>query len=671
MKESQNDEEDEDVYIYKYITEKQNLLVKRKEQLDSRLKQISKDLNESSDLNQFLNEKVNSSDYDPTNLVKFRAPRCLMWFVIKIFGSIFITIYLIGILELIGIMEALKDEIVDSFKFILTTEKKETDFYDNYIKITQIIPDISLFFFSSIFSDIIINMIGYFFTSILVLAANCSIIFFGLINFNFHIGQDLNERYTFKQLLYLIFIYVSYYLFLGLIVLLPHNMLKDSFLTYDWHKIMLKLSKIENKEEGMKYLDNLKISDFPMNGKFFVYLFSIIGSAMCKIYLDRIFVIDSIKQNKFDMHNNKNFIIIIIIISAISIVSSIVFYSLFSCCFCEKTNDDDDDKTSSSVIKIFGYVIYIQSNKLDKSICCHDCRVSMKKCSYCCGCYFCDCCKVCCRINNDVSEANLNKERICITYKIAGLCTWFFNIITDPDMIPFIVLIYFLEITNFGFRLELDKYLEQNEDDTILNYISLSSEIVLYFFNLIFGLSCYGCKIMENIAGILNKKFVNPEYIKSKNETNITRSGLYFLILGGYFISFILSCLMHFNIINDIKYYFIIFSIEICEYTKVIVLYFADSRPEKYELLTKSFQISFYLLFLDILKFVIEIFDTKSETLIFFQFIFGAITFSIFLLILVCFICCLKIFSKEQNENSSSQIDFNQEKKDSSLMINS
>ena len=646
-------------YIYYRIDEKRKLLEKRKEQLVSRLNIISKDINVEDNLDDFLNKKVKSV-YDPDKNIKIRTPRWLVWFAIKIFGSIFITTYLIVIFEYICLLEVLGNEIKDYIKFIFTDEKREIDFYDMYIKQTQIIPDISLFFLSSIFSDFIVNIIGYFHTTFIVFLFNSLIIFFGLLNFNFKIGEELNERYTFGQLLYLIFIYISFYIFLGFIVLLPHNMLKESFLEYDWHLISLKISD-KSEEDKKKFIENLKEFNFPMNGKFFVYLFSLIGSGLFKIYLDYKFVVDDVKLNKFDKNNNKNFILTIIIISAICIIPPVIFYSLLSFFIC-KENDGDDDKTSSSIIKIFRYVIYIEKNKLDNHIRCLDCRASMNKCGICCGCYFCNCFKIC--INN-VSETNLNKERIFIIYKITGILNWFFDIITDPEMLYFIVLEFFLEIGNIGFRLELDQYLEENDDDTIINIIILVSEIFSYFINLIFGLSCYDCNILNNSVNVLNKEYIEIENVKAKNERNIIWFGLFFSFCGEYFISFILSCLIHFNAIKKMKYYFIAFSIGICEYTKVIILYFADCKPERFALLSKSFQISFYLFFLDLMKLLLDIFNVNHEKLIYFQFMFGAIISTLSILILICSIACLKIIGKENNVIN------NEENKDSSLMINS
>lgn len=649
-----------------YIESQKLISEERKKQLTNRLATISADLNNADNLDKFLDAKVKSDDFMPTNLVKIKSPKWYVWFNIKILGGVFVTFYLIGILELIGIMNALKVEIKDSFIFNMNQKNKTIDFYEIYIQNNQKIPDFSLFFITSIFSDIIINLIGYSFTSIIVLILNCLIIYFGLLNFHFFIGEELNQKYTFNQFIYLLVLFILYYLFLGLIVLIPHNMLKESFLAYDWHIILKKLKKSGHNQE-----ENLIKIYLPMNGKFFVYLFSIIASAGCKIYLDKTFLVENIRMNKFENKKNKNFILIIIFISGISIISSIIFYELLSFFICDKNNDDNDKdnnynkegnnkgdnkkedenkiyftkKISSNAIKIFGYLIYMESNKPEKKICCHDCRVSMKKCSYCCGCYLRDCFKCCCKIDNNVSETHMNKERVYIIYKVSGLCSWFFDLITRPEILPLIILTYCLEIINVGFRLDLDDYLEKKEDDTIINYISLASQFILYFINFIFGLTCYSCKIISFISFFLNDK--NFEYIEKKNELNIMIFGLLLIFFGGFFISSLLSFLIYFQFINnDLKYYLITFSIQICEYAKVLILYFADLSPDKFELLSLSFAISFYLFILDILKFIIEICNIKIENLILCQIIIGIILFVVFLFFMIIVI----YKSKELND---------------------
>ena len=641
-----------------YTESKELMSAERKKQLTNRLATISADLNNADNLDKFLDANVKSKGFIPRNLVKIKSPKCYVWFNIKILGGFFVTFYLIGILELIGIMNALKVEIKDSFIFNMNQKNKTIDFYEIYIQNNQKIPDFSLFFITSIFSDIIINSIGYSFTSIIVLILNCSIIYFGLLNFHFLIGEELNQKYTFNQFIYLLILYILYYLLLGLIVLIPHNILKESFLAYDWHISLKELKKSgHNQEEKSKKLY------LPMNGKFFVYLFSIIASAGFKIYLDKTFLVENIRINKFENKKNKNFILIIIFISGISIISSVIFYELSSCFICDKNNDDNDEnnnynkegnnkgdnkkedenkiyfkkKISSKAIKIFGYLIYMESNKPEKKICCHDCKVSMKKCSYCCGCYQRDCFKCCCKIDNDASETHMNKEKVCIIYKVSGLCSWFFALITRPEIFLFVILIYCLEIINVGFRLDLDDYLEKKEDDTIINYISLASQFILYFINFIFGLTCYSCKIITFISFFLNDQ--NSEYIEKKNEINIMIFGLLLIFFGGFFISSFLSFLIYFQFINnDLKYYLITFSIQICEYAKVLILYFADLSPDKFELLSLSFAISFYLFILDILKFIIEISNIKIENLILCQFIIGIILSVAFLFIMIIFI---------------------------------
>lgn len=52
---------------------------------------------------------------------------------------------------------------------------------------------------------------------------NSCVIYFGLDYFDFHSGESLNERYTFKENMYLIGLYLIIYFTIGIIALFPHN----------------------------------------------------------------------------------------------------------------------------------------------------------------------------------------------------------------------------------------------------------------------------------------------------------------------------------------------------------------------------------------------------------------------------------------------------------------
>ena len=658
--EPKEDDKKEDVLIYNVLEYNKELLTTRKKQLYDRLKNISDDLNKSEDLDSFLFNRVGENEYEPPEIPRMGISTFFAFFTIKILGLIFITIYLIGIFELIGVTKAILDEIIFSIKLNFKYINRKNDFYDNYINITRELPNFELFFFSTIFSSLIINFIGTYFTSLIFLLFTFITIYFGLLYFNFHIENDVNKRYSFKEFIYLFFIYFFTNIFLGLIALLPHNIIKEVFLAYDWHVIIRKVKKLNNKDEALESLKKTKKSYFPMNGKFFVYLFSILGSSVVKIYLDKLYIVDEIKNNKNDKENNKNFIISIEVISLICILSTSSLYSLISILMCKKFNEDDDDnKNEASVIKIFGYAILVESIKSDNTICCQDCRAGCKKCSYSCSVYMCDCFKVCCKINNNISESNLNKERICIIYKISGLCSWFYGIINNPSAFLFILFVIFLELSNIGFRKDLEEYLEDKEEKyyRIINYIYLGSCLFIYFINILCGYSCYGCNLMKTMITQINTDYIDTDFVIKKNEAMLIMMGLFYVFFGGYLISFFLSFLTYFNFIKEFRYYLIPFSIEICEYSKIVLLYYADQNPEQFELLNKSFAISFYLLFIEIISKIIDICDIKISNLILFQFIFGCLSFlflGFFIFVALCYLKMLKEENQEENNNNDN-----------------
>ena len=79
------------------------------------------------------------------------------------------TLYFIGILQIIGLLNTIGMEIKSSLELIIFDNKRETDFYQNYININSGIPSFNLFFLSAIFSSTPINIFSFQGTVILIL----------------------------------------------------------------------------------------------------------------------------------------------------------------------------------------------------------------------------------------------------------------------------------------------------------------------------------------------------------------------------------------------------------------------------------------------------------------------------------------------------------------------
>ena len=124
-----------------YMEETDNLLQSRKREMASDLYGIVENLKSKKNITEFIESKI---DYlDNTKLfysdINDNKNSCILFFIIKIIGFFFLTTYLIGIFQLIGIKDSLEEETFDSIIFFL----KEIEiitlllFIKNYIQIIQ------------------------------------------------------------------------------------------------------------------------------------------------------------------------------------------------------------------------------------------------------------------------------------------------------------------------------------------------------------------------------------------------------------------------------------------------------------------------------------------------------------------------------------------------------
>lgn len=183
--------------IKNYKEERLSLLKEKKASLFNKLTEINQILNNSANINDFLLRKKYENTDGLNDPIK-KKKSCLLIIIIKIIGGVFVTLYLIGVFEIIGIMDAIEEELFSSILLFFLRENKEnrTDFYHNYINLAIKIPSFAPFYLSSLLSNIIINFIGFYFTTILFLIINILTIYFGVNNFHFHKDELLEENYT-------------------------------------------------------------------------------------------------------------------------------------------------------------------------------------------------------------------------------------------------------------------------------------------------------------------------------------------------------------------------------------------------------------------------------------------------------------------------------------------
>ena len=672
----------------KFEDENISLLVNKKESLSNQLKFINEQLNNSSNINEFLRrrqyeiliKKIDSIKCKNSSLVKF---------TIKFIGTFFVTLYLIGVFEIIGIMKAVQDEIFYSVKMYLSHEiiENRADFYSNYINIATQIPSFSPFFLSSILSDIIINLIGFFFTTLIVIVINVLTLLFGLNNFTFHQGKLLEENYSLKEFITLSLIYLGFYLSIGLVALASINIVQEGFKEYDRHssadlykslhnftnnifahyhlqeiefedytdavnKEKKKLDEIvEHKEkkgkedivnksnEELDYYANFYknfILEYKnsINGFLFFYIFSMSISSICVIIINRIYLVDLKEENL-----NTNIWLIILFFGA-PMLFSLIFYFLYSLIF-------QEDKTKSTkeidVKKFGGYIIYQESTNSDESFlssCTNNCIECFKKLNYGCCCQLCSCSFICkaifccncsCEDNERIMINTKDKEttKICIIYRINGICSWVINLLTDPRIIIFVPFLYLFYALNIGFSSTTSE--DFNKDLTkksILNVIILVSRFILYCINYFGGI-------------MLNKCL---EAYETDKDFYVILYGLILVIISESMFSSVISFLIYYNVlIDDLKEYFVVVSHKSTEYIEIVCLqyfslYFKVNNPVG-EFLSNSSILTLYLiLWKGFELIIIDIANVTEKILLLFKFIFGILL----TIILFVFIIYLK-----------------------------
>ena len=229
----------------KYIEEKNKLLAEQKNDLLKKLKKIQNQLDKKRDIEEFLASQMIYSKSFSGNEIKDKYKKCYVRFLIKFLGIVFVSFHLVAVFELNGILNAIKGELYSSaLSYLLKRNRdKEDNYYSSYMKINNKIPSFSLFFLSSILSHFLKNFLGYTLLSIIILITNDLNIYFGLNNFGFHNFSNINDEtetteinYSLFQFLHLLIIFLVFYISLGIIALLPLEIVQNAFLMYEEYK---------------------------------------------------------------------------------------------------------------------------------------------------------------------------------------------------------------------------------------------------------------------------------------------------------------------------------------------------------------------------------------------------------------------------------------------------
>ena len=316
---------------------------------------------------------------------------------------------------------------------------------------------------------------------------------------------------------------------------------------------------------------------------------------------------------------------------SIPIILALIFYVFFSKIFESIIEKEDPKAKKKSGCRCCGYICYSESEPSPLNIKCGGIRQGFRKCYVNCCCYICCCCecfqcKKCC--GDEKTELELaglegREKRICIIYKSYGIIMWACDLLTNSYLVGFSLLMFYLQIINYGCRRSLSEHLEKCEDSkkNLLNILSLAGILFFYFLTVISGCLC--------------TRFAN---FKGRGESRYIGFGLPLLVFTGSLVSFIVSLLYNYDIISepDTIYYIIPFSIGSIEFY-FILLKKCSKVLLKTQLLSFDTLFSVYLLIWNFFAFILDISNTSSSGLILTQFIITVIVIPLSL-IAICLV---------------------------------
>ena len=266
---------DEDI-----LNENQTLLGKKISNSDKKEKQhliqILKDLekklseieNENKTIDQVYEDYVNNDDTVKNNILvaikdnwENKMYKFLLHFMFLIVLPAFTILNLIGIFQMLSVMNFLYDAIKNSIlSFFIKDEEEDKafyNFYGFYIKgsLDEGI-DFDLMETMGFLGTILLNYSGFTATSIFCLVINCVSLFL-ILNFYNQYNPAL-EKYNFFQILYLCICYVLLFVGVGSSALLSQQILIDSYFKY---KTFLKEREDDKKEDKDKKKELVNIEN--------------------------------------------------------------------------------------------------------------------------------------------------------------------------------------------------------------------------------------------------------------------------------------------------------------------------------------------------------------------------------------------------------------------------
>ena len=343
------------------------------------------------------NKEKEEEKKDPDIVICFKNQRykCLLFCIFSVFLPFFIVINLIGIFQIISVMNTLYVVIKRSIICYLDLEDKDdssyydfyTNFYGFYFKESMDEGiDYDLIETMSFLGTIFIRFYGFSISSVFFMVLNIISLFL-ILNF-FSEYFEIFEKYTILEIVYLIICYILLFVGVGSSALLSQQLLIDNYEKYSIFYYEHLSPKNEDEKEEEKKDEKITEPYFilvcvtSIIGFLFKYFFDIIISYKKHAFDENIkeeynpdpsmenYNITITKMNTEIFEHDRFLFYFIITIYGGAIILSIILYRVFKLVYegDEVKKKNKNKNKGERECNFFGYIIYLKKDNKKKRI---------------------------------------------------------------------------------------------------------------------------------------------------------------------------------------------------------------------------------------------------------------------------------------------------------------
>ena len=327
-----------------------------------------------------------------------------------------------------------------------------------------------------------------------------------------------------------------------------------------------------------------------------------------------------------------------------SFIVSIILYLFFDCYFFTKNKGNIKSRNEYNVSQICGFIIYSEKLLREEEscsclkICGESTKLCFKSTKHCCDevfcksldcCNFCDdvnyckCCCLCCEY--DEKYYKKKEECFCYCYKKERKSYWCDKFATNKvqkEIIPFVIIYFFLKLIIIAF----EPLYEEKKNNHIHTKTFLSIFLLSFFLFFYFSISLSRFKDMwkdedPNEKEILDNEVEIPEKIEKKDFLSkissqtingvysiILFNGVFSLIFSSFYLSHKSTNFKEYIFENNMNIIFIpILMNKLYYFTLNYYCLYNSELNIKFDLVQSSSLISFYLLAVDFILWIIKL----------------------------------------------------------------